>query len=116
MMELVQQPIARRLWRIAKQFGIPISDPRISGMTPQQLDFYELSIIADDPDLLDRYNNHYFDPDFDEWANEVAPEEETNPNVDQTTDGPSTTPDPNWDDYDISGPTGNASDWEKVDD
>ena len=52
MMELVQQPIARRLWRIAKSLGIPISDPRISGMTPQQLDFYELSIIADDPDRL----------------------------------------------------------------
>jgi len=39
------------------------------------LDFYELSDIADDPKKLEQLQNHFFDPDFDEWLEEFDKEQ-----------------------------------------
>lgn len=74
MLEIVQTPLARRLWKISKFFQIPINDPRIQAMTVFDLDFYEYSMVADDPKLLERLNNHFYDPDFDDWAAEFDEE------------------------------------------
>lgn len=63
-------PLARRLWRISKLFRLPLNDPRIQEMTPYDLEFYELSAIADDPKKLEQLQNRYYDPEFDEWLEE----------------------------------------------
>ena len=39
------------------------------------LDFYELSDIADDPKKLEQLQNHFYDPDFDEWVEEFDKEQ-----------------------------------------
>lgn len=39
------------------------------------LDFYELSDIADDPQKLEQLKNHYYDPDFDEWVEDFDKEQ-----------------------------------------
>lgn len=39
------------------------------------LDFYELSDIADDPKKLEQLQNHFYDPDFDEWMEEFDKEQ-----------------------------------------
>lgn len=63
-------PLARRLWRISKLFRLPLNDPRIQEMTPYDLEFYELSAIADDPKKLEQLQNRYYDPEFDDWLEE----------------------------------------------
>lgn len=70
MLEIVQMPLARRLWRISKLFRLPLNDPRIQEMTPYDLEFYELSAIADDPKKLEQLQNRYYDPEFDDWLEE----------------------------------------------
>lgn len=39
-------------------------------LTSWDLEFYELSMIADDPKKLEQLQNRYFDPEFDEWLEE----------------------------------------------
>lgn len=39
------------------------------------IDFYEYSMIADDPKKLERLQNHYYDPEFDEWMEEFEEEQ-----------------------------------------
>lgn len=39
-------------------------------MTPYDLEFYELSAIADDPKKLEQLQNRYYDPEFDDWLEE----------------------------------------------
>lgn len=77
MLEVVQTPLARRLWRISKFFQIPLNDPRLQQMTTYELEFYEYSMIADDPKKLESLQNHFYDPDFDEWLDEFDAEMET---------------------------------------
>ena len=76
MLEVVQTPLARRLWRISKFFQIPLNDPRLQQMTTYELEFYEYSMIADDPKKLESLQNHFYDPDFDEWLDEFDAEME----------------------------------------
>ena len=75
MLEIVQLPLARRLWRISKFFQIPINDDRIQNMDLFDIEFYEYSMIADDPKKLERLQNHYYDPEFEEWLEEFDEEQ-----------------------------------------
>lgn len=77
MLDIVQTNLARRLWKISSYFKIPINDPRIQAMNEFDLAFYEYSMIADDPKLLDRLKNHFYDPEFDDWAEEFDKEQES---------------------------------------
>lgn len=76
MLDIVQMPLARRLWRISKFFQIPINDPRIQNLDTWDLDFYEYSMIADDPKKLEKLENHFSDPDFDDWVEEFELEQQ----------------------------------------
>lgn len=76
MLEIVQMPLARRLWRISKFFQLPLSDERIQSMDLFDIEFYEYSMIADDPKKLEQLQNHYYDPEFEEWLEEFEQEQE----------------------------------------
>lgn len=76
MLDIVQMPLARRLWRISKFFQIPINDPRIQNLDTWDLDFYEYSMIADDPKKLEKLENHFSDPDWDDWVEEFELEQQ----------------------------------------
>ena len=39
-------------------------------LTPFDLEFYELSMIADDPKKLEQLQNRFFDNDFDDYLEE----------------------------------------------
>lgn len=65
MLQVVKLPLARRLWRLAKLFHRPISE--LADMIPEELDFYDLATIADDPKALERYENTYVDDEYDAW-------------------------------------------------
>ena len=39
------------------------------------LEFIEYSLICDDPKLLERIKNRYYDPEFDEWLEEFDEEQ-----------------------------------------
>lgn len=69
-------PLARRLWRVCKELRLPLSDPAIQELDPYDLEFYEYSIICDDPELLKKLENTYVDPDFDKWVEEFDKEQE----------------------------------------
>ena len=77
-------PLARRLWKISKFYQLPFSDERIQKLNIFDINFCELSMLADDPKALERYKNTFYDPDFDEWLAEVEneaenPKKEENP-------------------------------------
>lgn len=78
MLDIVQLPLARRLWKISKLFQLPISHPLIQDMNLYDIDFYELSDIADDPKKLDKLRNTYYDPDFDDWLDDFDKEQAAN--------------------------------------
>lgn len=40
------------------------------------IEFYEYSMIADDPKKLEQLQNHYYDPEFEEWMEEFEQEQE----------------------------------------
>lgn len=40
------------------------------------LDFYEYSIICDDPKLLEKLENTYYDPEYEAWEKEFDEEQE----------------------------------------
>ena len=136
MLEIVQTPLARRIWKISKFFRLPINDERIQDLNPFDLDFYELSMIADDPKKLEQLKNHYYDPEFEEWLEEFDAEQESkqdNKSGDIAQNEDLNMPDeetiewakknrsneeedevPYEDDYEISVPT-DVEDWEDVD-
>lgn len=76
MLEIVQLPLARRMWRISKFFQIPLNDPVMQDINPFDLEFYELSMIADDPKKLEQLQNHFFDDEFEDWLEEFDREQE----------------------------------------
>lgn len=76
MLEIAQLPLARRLWRISKFFKLPLNDERIQNMDLFDIEFYEYSMIADDPKKLEQLQNHYYDPEFEEWLEEFEQEQE----------------------------------------
>lgn len=75
MLDIVQMPLARRMWRISKFFQLPINDERIQDMNIYDITFYELSMIADDPKKLEQLQNHFYDEDFDAWLEEFEEEQ-----------------------------------------
>lgn len=75
MLEIVQTPLARRMWKISKFFKIPLNDERMQDLTPFDLEFYELSMIADDPKKLEQLQNRFFDDDFDDYLEEFDQEQ-----------------------------------------
>lgn len=75
MLDIVQLPLARRLWRVSKFYSLPLNDQRIQDLDPYDLEFIEYSMIADDPKQLNKLKNYYFDPDFDEWLEEFDEEQ-----------------------------------------
>ena len=76
MLDIVQLPLARRMWRIAKLFNTPLNDKRIQDLDIYDIEFYEYSYIADDPERLEQLKNHYYDPEFEEWLEEFDAEQE----------------------------------------
>ena len=107
MLELVQTPLARRMWRISRFFQIPLNDPRMQDMTPYDLEFYEYSMIADDPKKLEQLQNHFYDPDFDEWVEEFEREQLEKSNKEQEDEN-------TYEDYEVSEPLDFNDDWEEV--
>lgn len=74
MLDIVQTPLARRLWKVSKLYQLPISDPRIQAINIFDLEFIEYSQVADNPKALDKLKNHFYDDEFDEWAEEFDKE------------------------------------------
>lgn len=107
-------------------------------INPFDLDFYELSMIADDPKKLEQLQNHFYDDEFDDWLEEFDREQEEKQKSSQDENlGDSNDLDKpdeetiEWanknrslpqeedsevydDDYEISLPTEEISDWEEV--
>lgn len=77
MLEIVQTPLARRMWRISKFYHLPLNDQRIQDLDIYDLEFIEHSMIADDPKQLEKLKNYYFDPEFDEWLEEFDEEQKS---------------------------------------
>lgn len=125
------------MWRISKFFQIPLNDQRMQDLNSFDLEFYELSMIADDPKKLEQLQNHYYDPDFDDWLEEFEaeqeelqskqdkksgeseqldmPDEETIEWVDKTRSSQQKNDSDIYEeDYDVSVPTDEISDWEEV--
>ena len=44
-------------------------------MTSFELEFYEFSMLCDDPKALQKYENTYYDPDYDAWEKEFDQEQ-----------------------------------------
>lgn len=65
MLQVVKSPLARRLWRTAKALHISLAEA--ARLTPEELDFCDFSMLADDPKRLEEYENTYYDPDYDEF-------------------------------------------------
>lgn len=65
MLQVAKMPLARKLWRIAKALHIPVSEA--GKMTVEELDFYDFSMLADDPKRLEQYENSYYDPDYESF-------------------------------------------------
>lgn len=47
----------------------------MQNLTPFDLEFYELSMIADDPKKLEQLQNRFYDDDFDDWLEEFEQEQ-----------------------------------------
>ena len=76
MLEIVQLPLARRMWKLSKFFKIPLNDERMQDINPYDLEFYELSMIADDPKKLEQLQNHFYDDEFEDWLDDFDREQE----------------------------------------
>ena len=112
------------MWRISKFFKIPLNDKRMQELTTFDLDFYELSMIADDPKKLEQLKNHYYDPEFDDWLEEFDEEQSKKQNTVEMPDSEtiewsnknrSEEQDITFDtDYEVSMENNDISDWEEV--
>lgn len=76
MLDIVQLPLARRMWRISKLFNLPLNDERIQDLSIYDIEFYEYSKIADDPKKLEELQNHFYDDEYDAWVEEFETEME----------------------------------------
>ena len=63
MLQIAKSPLGRRLWRLARIFNRPVSE--LGSLTLEELEFCDFAIIAEDPKLLEKYENTYRDPEFD---------------------------------------------------
>lgn len=133
MLDIVQIPLARRMWRLSKFFRIPLNDERMQDINMFDLEFYELSMIADDPKKLEQLKNHFYDDGFDEWVEEFELEQQlendqisSSNNLDlpdeddirwakekQNLDNYDDL-DTEFEDYEVSKPAEEISDWEEV--
>ena len=121
MLKVAKLPLARRLWNICKILHVPIHDSRIADMDTFDLEFYEFSILCDNPKQLEAYENRYYDPEFDEWLEEFDKEQQSKqldkPDEDtiEYSNRPSHSQSYEDDEYEI-GDTSNIStdDWEKI--
>ncbi len=84
------------------------------------LEFYELSMIADDPKKLSQLKEQYYDSDFDDWLDEFEQEQQSK-SEQESLDAPDEDT-INWsqktrpiehDDYEVSEKV-EISDWEEV--
>lgn len=126
MLELVQTPTAKALWRMCKFFHLPMSDPRIQSMDRYDIDFYEYSMIAENPEALKRLENHFFDPEWDDFVAEFEEEqrqkalqkqleEKNNPTDNDDKPAEETPEEPEYgEEYDISEPIDSSEEWEVV--
>ena len=118
MLDIAQMPLAKRMWRLSKYFRIPLNDIRIQNLDIFDIEFYEYSMIAEDPKKLEQLQNHFYDPEFDEWLEEFErenPQEqsiETNEDLQRETNKDMSQE--SFEDYDISEETTEISDWERV--
>lgn len=112
MLEIAKLPLAQRLWRISKLFGIPLNDERMQNMTPFELEFYEYSSIVEDPEKLKALENRFYDDEYDEWEREFD-EEQARKAAQQGSevDGSGTN---GLEDYDVSAPVLPDEEWEPV--
>lgn len=78
------------------------------------IEFYEYSIIAEDPKKLEQLQNHFYDPDFDEWMEEFEKETENASKQSNSQDEVTSQSNVDLDDYEISEKTTEISDWERV--
>lgn len=76
MMEIAEQPLAKRLWRMCKFFNLPLNDERMQALDIYDIEFYEMSMIAEDPDKLNRYKNSFYDTDYDDWVEDFEKEQD----------------------------------------
>lgn len=60
---------------MCKELQLPISSPLVQEMTSFELEFYEFSMLCDDPKALQRYENTYYDPEYDAWEKEFDKEQ-----------------------------------------
>lgn len=60
-----------------KMFQLPINDKRIQSLTQEQIDFMLYSSIADDPEKLNKLENTFYDPDFDDEFEKLDGTEES---------------------------------------
>lgn len=63
MLKIAKSALGRRLWRLAKTLGIPLSEA--AKCTPEELDFYDFSMLAENPKQLEKYENSFFDPEYE---------------------------------------------------
>ena len=106
MLDIVQMPLAKRLWRISKHFKIPLNDIRMQELDIFDIEFYEYSMIAEDPKKLEQLQNHFYDPEFDEFMEEFEKEmEETKTESNSES---------SLEDYEVSESSSDISDWERV--
>lgn len=63
MLQVAKTPLGRKLWRLAKELHIPVSE--VAEMTPEEIEFCDFSMLADDPKRLEAYENTFRDPDFE---------------------------------------------------
>lgn len=55
-------------------FKLPINDSRVQSLTSEQIDFMMWSELLDNPEKLKKVENYYYDPEFDDYINEVENE------------------------------------------
>lgn len=90
------------------------------------IEFYEYSMICDDPELLKKLENTYYDPEFDDWVKEFDEEQAQQSNTNVEMPDPDTvswsgkpknnTPAPSTleeEDYEVGVDTMGIDDWEK---
>ena len=116
-------PLARRLWKVCKELQLPLNDPRIQDMDLYELEFYEYSIIYDDPKLREKLENTYYDPEYEAWEKEFddqqaksqtkSPVELPDPDTVSWSEKSKTSTPPTTETEDDGFDIGDINDWEK---
>lgn len=82
------------------------------------LQFYEYSQIADDPKKLEQLQNHYYDPEFEEWLEEFDQEQSektTKSNMDENLSSNRYSDNLPTEEYEIPESINSSEEWEEVD-